>query len=378
MNNKQVKEFVDLLLQNYKFITLDDDETLLVYDDKTGTYHDGNKELKTICSNNYLINNPNKFSQIKLNVEGRTYISRNDFIVPEGLINLKNGVLNINTMELMNKSPEYNFLEQIPIEYNPKAESPYFSKFIGEVIPQGDIKLLKKWFGYHFVHDNRFKFAMMLLGVKNSGKSLVITILENLFGISNFAHFELCEFSQAGSHAISNLFGKLGNTYSDMSMQMLKDIGKFKVLTGNDYISTRYAFKEPFSFKNYAKLTFSLNKCPLVFPCVEEDEAFWSRLGMIEFNNPNNRIKDEDLSTKIIGGITKDNKFYDGELSGILNFALEGYKEVLKNGFRDYPEDRTKNMWSKSSFEQYETKTPKLAEIKKEDIKYSEIGTPII
>ncbi|NJD51826.1 MAG: hypothetical protein FIB07_03060 [Candidatus Methanoperedens sp.] len=353
-NNQEIKEFVDLLLQNYKFITLDDDETLLVYDDKTGTYKDGNKTLKTICANNELINTKNKFVELKLNVEGRTYISRNDFIVPEGLVNLKNGVLNINTMELIDKSSDYNFLEQIPIDYNPKAESPYFNKFISEVISKGNIKLLQKWFGYHFVHDNRFKFAMMLLGVKNSGKSLIITILENLFGISNFSHFELCEFNQAGTHAISNLYGKLGNTYSDMSMQMLKDIGKFKVLTGNDYISTRYAFKEPFSFKNYAKLTFSLNKCPLIDGCVLEDEAFWSRLGMLQFNNPFNRVIDEDLNIKIIGG-TKDNKFYSGELSGILNFALEGYKEVLKNGFKDYPANQTKLMWSNSMMSQYDT-----------------------
>jgi len=349
-NKEFIKEVVDALLQQYTFKTMIDDESMYVYTNN-GTYIKGDPTLKMICANMDKMRTNGKHNQLKLNIQGRTFCDRNDFITPEGFINLKNGVLNINNLEfdntipndampeLLMKSPEYNFQEEIPIQYNPNAKCPMFMKFLNEVIEnKKDIRILQKWFGYHMKHDNKHKKAVILLGAKHSGKSLTMEILEALMGVNNFSHFELCDFDNVHSHSIPSLYGKIGNTYADMSMKLLLDIGKFKILTGNDNISTRQHFKEPFNFKNYAKLTFSTNKCALVGDAVSEDEAFWDRLIIVRYNKPSYGIPDKELAKKIISN----------EISGVLNWALEGYKMAELEGFPEYKLEETKKIWADS------------------------------
>ncbi len=344
MKKQDIKEFVDGILRVYKFKTMLDDESIFVYKDKLGYYMNGEPELKYLCANSDGMRTPAKHGELKLNIIGRTYVDRKTFVPPDGLVNLSNGVLNINTKELLDRSPDYNFQEIIPIKFDKDSTCPMFDKFISDVIPKGDIELIQKWFGYHFLHDNRYKVAMLLLGVKNSGKSLLLSILEEFVGQDNCSHFELRDFDNTMSHSIPSLYGKVANTYADMSMKMLRDVGKFKVLTGNDYISTRFHCKEPFSFKPYTKITVSTNKCPHVGDAVADDEAYWSRMKICRFNIPNYGLPDEELGHKIIST----------EMSGVLNWALEGYNKVLKSGFKDYPAERTKKIWFDSAMSELE------------------------
>jgi len=338
----KIEEITDIVLKEYKFKTMVDDESIFVYKDKQGYYINGEPQLKYICANLPELagsRNTNTYSSLRLNVIGKTYTDRKTFVPPVGLINLSNGVLNINTKELLDRSPDYNFQEMIPIKFDTNAVCPMFDKFISDVIPKGDIKLIQKWFGYHFLHDNRYKVAMLLLGVKNSGKSLLLSILEEFVGQDNCSHFELRDFDNTMSHSIPSLYGKVANTYADMTMKMLRDVGKFKVLTGNDYVSTRFHHKEPFSFKPYTKITVSTNKCPHIGGAVLNDEAYWSRIKICQFNVPRYGISDEELGQKIISS----------EMSGVLNWALEGYNKVLKSGFKDYPAVRSKKIWIDSA-----------------------------
>lgn len=332
-----MENFVENLLLNYTFKTMLDDESIFVYNEK-GYYENGERTLKTICANIKEINSPGRFNQLKMIVEGKTYTNRSEFVVPENLINLSNGVLDIEKMELIDRSSNFNFQEQIPIEYNKDAKCPLFEKFINDVIPKGDKKLIQKWFGYHFVHDNRFKVFMLFLGVKNSGKSLMISILEKMIGNSNCTHFELRDFDDVATHAIPSLYGKIANTYADMSMKFMKDAGKIKIITGNDRISTRFHHKEPFNFLPYAKITVSTNKCPQVGQAIVYDDAYWNRCLILQFNTPNYGVIDENLKNKII----------NNEMSGILNWALKGYKFVISEGFKEYPGMRAKKIWSDS------------------------------
>lgn len=56
------------------------------------------------------------------------------------LINFKNGILNVATLELMPHSPEIKTTVQINANYNPNAESIYFKDFFDFTFPKKNLQ----------------------------------------------------------------------------------------------------------------------------------------------------------------------------------------------------------------------------------------------
>jgi putative DNA primase/helicase len=57
------------------------------------------------------------------------------------------------------------------------------------------------------------------------------------------------------------LYQKLANIDADVSGDILiNNTGKIKKLTGNDESAAEFKYKQPFKFRNYAKLIFSCNE----------------------------------------------------------------------------------------------------------------------
>ncbi|PSN87181.1 hypothetical protein B9Q00_09510, partial [Candidatus Marsarchaeota G1 archaeon OSP_C] len=54
---------------------------------------------------------------------------------PLNLINLRNGILDIETGQLHPHNPQLWFTSVIDVEYNPNAECPNFLKFLSEILP---------------------------------------------------------------------------------------------------------------------------------------------------------------------------------------------------------------------------------------------------
>jgi putative DNA primase/helicase len=127
---------------------------------------------------------------------------------------------------------------------------------------------------------------------------------------------------EANRFSIGCLFGKLANIYADLSDRALVKTGNFKMLTGGDTISAEYKFRDRFNFKNYAKLIFSANKIP---ESKEDTTAFFRRWIIINFPNrflPDNPKTDPQLLKKLTT---------EAELSGFLNWCLEGLKRLNEN-----------------------------------------------
>lgn len=102
---------------------------------------------------------------------------------------------------------------------------------------------------------------------------------------------------------------------------------QFKAITGADKrIQAERKFEQAFQFKPTVKLLFSANKVPS--PSNENDDAFYERWIIIKFDNfiPREN-RDEDLDEKLTT---------DEELSGVLNWALEGLDRLLDQGGFNY------------------------------------------
>ncbi len=320
-----------LNLNNYKFITIRSErpeKEMFMYDKNLGYYiPDGGTFIDELCSGNFATSSKKFTNSLKYKIQNRTLIYRKDFIYPRHLINLKNGIFDLDNNELLEHNPNYYYQGILNLSYDKKADCPVWEDAIKKMFKSDeDYIRTQKWFGYQFVRENREQVAHGYFGVSGSGKSQILKILRDLLGPDNVTNFQLQEFSNPNQYALGRLHGKYANICYDMSTAKLKDISIFKQLTGGDPITGRNIYKEPFEFVNYAKLTWICNK----LPSISENE-----LNSTQFKR---RI----ILTEIIKGHETDDKDiyhkFKKELNGIFNWAVEGYNLYKKEkGFKwDY------------------------------------------
>ena len=131
---------------------------------------------------------------------------------------------------------------------------------------------------------------------------------------------------ESDKYRCAQLYGKKVNICSDIPDTKMHQSNIFKALTsGTDTIDGENKFQAPFSFRNTAKLTFSANKIPEG----PKDEAYYQRWILIEFAN---RFRGTSKEVKgIIDSLTTE-----PELSGLLNLALKGLKNLTDTGIFSY------------------------------------------
>jgi putative DNA primase/helicase len=243
------------------------------------------------------------------------------------LINVKNGMLNCKTGNLLPHDKQYLSTIQIPVAYNPEVKCPLIDRFFNKTLPQDCIPLVEELAGYCLIPDVRFERAFMFVGSGENGKSTLLNLIGAFLGKSNISNIplqELCahRFKRAG------LFGKLANIFTDLSSKSLQDSSYFKAIVSGDDIDAERKFKTPFSFKPYSRLIFSANKIPRSY---DKTHAFYRRWRIIPFPFT---FKGKKANRDLISKLTTEN-----ELSGLLNCAVTGLKRVFKN--RDFTENET-------------------------------------
>ncbi|MCX6771360.1 MAG: phage/plasmid primase, P4 family [Candidatus Micrarchaeota archaeon] len=247
------------------------------------------------------------------------------------LICLSNKVLDVNTSELKDHTPDVVFFNKIPVKYDSKANCPKFDKFLSEVVSEDDTRVVYELFGYLLYRGYPIQVAFMLVGEGSNGKSTLIRAMNAFVGEENMTHISLQDICNK-DFAVGNLHGKLLNSDADLKDIELTDTGMFKKVTGGDMISADVKGKERISFMNYAKLVFACNKVPVP---KKSEYSYTRRWEAIMFNNKFEGARD---NKNLINEITTPE-----ELSGILNKALQGLKTIMANGrFSTNDNDRDK------------------------------------
>ncbi len=256
--------------------------------------------------------------EIIRNIKDKTYKERKDFNADTHLINFRNGVYNLMTKEFLFHSPKYLFLYQIPVDFSKDIDCPKFKEFLNQILDDDSVKVIQEWFGYCLYRSYPFKKAIILLGERDTGKTTLLNVLIKFLGEENISGVSLQRLS-SDKFALSNLYQKHANIYDDLSFKDITDNGIFKMLTGGGGVTGEKKFGDLFTFKNHAKITFSCNKIPAIKDT--DDDAYFSRWILIRFEQRTDK-PDKFLLEKITT---------DLELSGILNFALEGLHNLLQS-----------------------------------------------
>jgi len=319
----EINERIPEWIAEHHFKTVKDTERLYRYDH--GVYlDDGETILKALLESEFGDKTSNRLvADVIGKVKRRTYVDRNLFN-DRNIVNVKNGLLDLETLQLCPHSPDYLSTAQIDVVYNPEAKALKIQKFLSEVAQPGDVALIEEIVGWLLWPDYNVHKAVMLLGPGRNGKGTLLRLITAFLGKKSIANVTLQELV-SDRFAKADLYGKLANIGGDLPSKDLSDTAAFRNLTGGDDNRAQEKYRPAFSFRNKAKLMFSANVLPR---SPDDTYAFYSRWILIEFLNVFDLQKgtaDPDLDAKLQE---------PEELSGLLNIALAGLARLRANGWR--------------------------------------------
>lgn len=246
-----------------------------------------------------------------------------------GIVNFKNGMLDLKTGELQPHSPYRLSSVQFKAIYDSKAEAPGIERFLKEILLEEDVLRIFEMVGYSMDASANFHSAFLLVGGGNNGKSTLLKVIEKLFGSENLCTVGLQTLEDV-QWAPARLFGKSANVVADMELSVLKTAAIFKAAVAGDRISGERKFKPNFEFEPTTTHILSMNELP---PNFDRTDGFYRRLEIIDFpfqfvNEPSKPNEKKARSQKeLIDELTTER-----ELNGFASLAIYFYRLALARG----------------------------------------------
>lgn len=253
---------------------------------------------------------------------------------PEHLLNLANGVLDLETLELRPVRPDERFTYRLPIEWDPDAECPEITTFLRNVLPADAHGLAAEIFGLCLLPTSRYQRAVMLVGGGANGKSVFLSLVKRLVGEDNCSSVTLHALSE-DRFSKAQLFGKLVNVSGDLDSRAIERSDAFKMLTGGDLVTADHKFGQPFQFVNYATLVFSANEWPVSY---DQSHAYFRRWLAIPFEQrfrDSGPLKDGERRAD---PLLTERVTTPEELRGLLVVAVMGARRLRERGAFTVPD----------------------------------------
>ena len=269
----------------------------------------------------------------------------------------KNGVLNLETGELMPHSPLYRSTKSAGADFDPNATHPAWDKVIDLLKSEGDrYELIHQFCGSGLHHENPTEQMMIAQGDGGTGKGTLLTGIHNALGdyVATIEINTLLESDwrrQSKSAPREDLLKLRGARFVYPSIEPPKgaklDDGTIKALTTSDVISARYPHvKQSISFVPVFKLFMQTN-----FPLQTnfDDPGMKRRVIICPFNN-----KPEHPDPSIKSALMND----PNAKAAVLRWQFDGYCKWRASGFRlpesYYASTATEAYWSEMDpFEQF-------------------------
>jgi len=232
------------------------------------------------------------------------------------VLNLKNGLLDLITLEIKPHTPDFKTIVQLPVVYDPNADCAAFDKYLKMVVPHDTIAVIEEFVGYCLIPTMRYEKSLVLHGEGGNGKGTLISLMTEMLGVKNIAGVAFQTLSD-NRFAAAELFGKMANLHADIPNKTIEDTALFKQITSGDMVQAEEKHKSPFKFRNRAKLIYSANEPPT---SRDNTEGFHRKLLMVPFNT---KFTDRDLRALL---------FTPEGLSALLLRGLKGMQRLIKLG----------------------------------------------
>ncbi len=253
--------------------------------------------------------------------------SRSEFDTHKYLFNVENGVIDLQTGALLPHDRKLGITKIANVEYVAEAKCPNWIEFLNAIFlgDQELIEYMQRLIGYSLTGDISEQNMMFLVGGGSNGKSTFINTIKDLMG-------------EYGKQAKSDTFIKKKETGANNDIARLvgarfvsaieSEEGErlsesfVKQITGGEPVLARFLRQEFFEFIPEFKVFFTTNHKPIIGGL---DEGIWRRIKLIPFNlNLPAHKRDKKLPEKL-----------SLEMSGILNWAIEGCMKWQQSGLKE-------------------------------------------
>lgn len=236
-----------------------------------------------------------------------------------GYFPLENKTLDPKTGGMIEHSPKHLSTFGSSVTYDPSSKCPIFIQFLSEIFnDETTILFVQEWFGYVLSGAHKSNALLIGTGKGANGKSTLFDVLAQLAGIENVSSAPLSNFNS--DFGLEPLIGMKLNLATEADTDAFKT-GKLKALTAGEAISVNRKNKQEVTLVLPTKLAFLMNELPLL---TDTSFGFERRLIILPFEKTfSPQEQDKNLPKKL-----KD------ELSGILNWSLEGLERLMQNDFQ--------------------------------------------
>ena len=277
------------------------------------------------------------------------------------LINCKNGVIDLRTLELYKHNPGFFFDYVLDVNYNPNADMTRWNKFLRESLENADkkedcgiyqLELLQLSAGYSITGETNEECLFYIYGKTRSGKSTFINTINEILGplastIQMSALLQKRFVSDTQNFEIASLVNKRFVVSSETDRETYLDSAKIKNLTGRDTIKCAYKFKDPFQAKVKFKMWLTSNNEITVDAT---DEAVWGRFRTFSF--PYSKMDNVDINLKDNLLKDKDGVFFWLCLGAHVWYSMKdrGQRLPLPASMKSYLEGRKEELDSFGEF----------------------------
>lgn len=262
------------------------------------------------------------------------FFSNEQLDVNDYLLNVQNGTLDLSGNEpvFLSHSPDMLLSKICNAEYDPAAECREWKKFLLEIMQDDKEKIsyLQKIAGISLTGNTEQETCFILYGsTTRNGKSTFCETLIHLLGDyavtmkpESLAVRQNLDSRQA-SGDIARLAGCRFCNVSEPPKRMLFDTALLKSLLGRDSITARHLYQRETTFIPKFKLVINTN----FLPTITDDTVFSSgRINVVSFDRHfEPQEQDKDLRNRL-----RDKS----EMSGILNWCIEGLRLYRKEGLK--------------------------------------------
>ena len=248
------------------------------------------------------------------------------------LFNCKNGTLDLKSGIFREHRAEDLITKVSMVEYVPDATNERFNKFVEE-ITSGDREkaiFLQKALGYGISGDTRYECMFFLYGetTRNGKGTLMESVLSVMGDYGRAVRPETIALKSNNNSSnptedIARLAGIRFANISEPSRGLFLNAAQVKNMTGNDTLNARFLHENSFDFKPQFKLYVNTNYLPVI-----NDMTIFSsnRVHIIPFDRHFEEWEqDKSLKTEFAT---------DGAKSAILNWLIEGFQLLQKEGFK--------------------------------------------
>lgn len=243
------------------------------------------------------------------------------------LLNVKNGTINLRTGELYKPNREDFITKRCPVEYDPTAKPYVFEEFLQTIFSGNSaiIEFIRRAVGYSLTASITEQALFVCYGIGANGKSTLLKLISRIldgYAASIPAESLMAKkYGQQNSYDIARLPGTRFVTSVEVDEGNRLSESLVKQLTGGDRVSARQIYNASFEFDPTFKIWMGINHKPII---TGTDNGIWRRVHLIPFE-------------VTIPKEQQDDKLHDklfAEASGVLNWAISGCLDWLKNGLQ--------------------------------------------